>query len=89
MNHKSAKLETYCWLSPPKRYRTVPTADIACPRLALGPVPAASKVVHSIETVENFNNSADETAHGPHARSGLTASQQLLAIYDLMRRGVP
>jgi hypothetical protein len=59
----------------------VPTADIACPDLALGPVPltpaAASRLVHSIEPVENLNNSADEPAHGPHARSGLTASQHL------------
>ena len=82
MNHKSAKLETRLSLSPPKRYRTVPNADIVCPRLALGPVPAAaSRLVHSIETMENLNNSAesvpvaDKTAHGPHARSGLTASK--------------
>jgi hypothetical protein len=41
----------------------VPTADIAWKYLALGPVPltppAASMLVHSIETVENLNNSAD------------------------------
>jgi hypothetical protein len=40
----------------------VPTADIVCPPLALGPVPltpaAASRLVHSIETMENLNNSA-------------------------------
>jgi hypothetical protein len=65
----------------------VPTADIACPDLALGPVPltpaAASNLVHSIERMENLNNSAelvpsaDKTAHYPHARSGLAASQHL------------
>jgi hypothetical protein len=74
-------------VAPPKRYRSVPTADIACLDLALGPVPltpaAASRLVHSIETVENLNNSAenfdsaDKTVHYPHARSGLTASQHL------------
>ena len=76
MNHKSAKLETRLSLSPPKRYRTVPNADIVCPRLALGPVPAAaSRLVHSIETVENLNNSAEYPAQCPHTRSDLTASQ--------------
>jgi hypothetical protein len=69
--------------SPPKRYWSVPTADIAWKDLALGPVPltpvAGSRVVHSIETVENLNNSAEKNnaAHGPHARSGLTAIQHL------------
>jgi hypothetical protein len=58
MNHKSAKLKIK--LLPPKRYRTGPTADIACPPLVLGPVPdAASRLVHSIVTVENLNNSAE------------------------------
>jgi hypothetical protein len=41
----------------------VPTADIAWKYLALGPVrltpAAASRLVHSIETVENLNSSAE------------------------------
>ena len=67
---------------------SVPTADIVCPDLKLGPVPltpaAASRLVHSIETMENLNNlidsvklfnSSERPAHYPHARSGLTASK--------------
>jgi hypothetical protein len=41
----------------------VPTADIVWKDLPPGPVPltpaAASRLVHSIETVENLNNSAE------------------------------